>query len=245
MKKNSKNSIYNLLMILLAASFCFSGFMLYQENKNAKDEVKAYQQLEEYVENEIKDEFPKVDFEALLAINPDTIGWIYIPDTNVNYPVVQAEDNDAYLRRLFDGTKGNSGTIFLDAACDKNLMDRHSILYGHHMKNGTMFADVEKYKDQDYANEHSKGYYITSNAIYELTFFAGYVTDTLKDCWKLDFENDEEYLAWISEAKEISSFHSDYSCDATQRIMTLSTCSYDIEDGRFVLLAIIEEKQMD
>ena len=128
----------------------------------------------------------------------------------------------------------------MDARNDSDMQQRHSILYGHHMKNGTMFADAENYEDQLYADDHPVGYYITPEKSYEITFFAGYLTDAYNDSWDLDF-TDSEFADWISRAKQRSHFYTDITPGNEDRIITLSTCSYDIADGRFVLLGILKE----
>ena len=253
MKKKIFNVLYYVLMLVLACVFMFSAWMLYTEMKNYKQDEKSYQQLEQYVsipevkEDEVVEEkqlIPSVDFDGLLAINKDFIGWIYVPDTRINYPVVQGSDNEYYLKHLFDKTYGISGTVFMDASNDADMSDRHTILYGHHMKNGTMFADAEEFENQDYADAHQFGYYITKDAVYEIEFFAGYVTDAYNDSWVLDF-TDAEFEDWLHASISRSAFESDVMPELTDRIMTLSTCSYDIADGRFVLLGILREKLDD
>ena len=255
MNKKMFSVLYNLLFGVLACVFLFSAWMMFTEIKTYKQEKEANEVLNQYVEVPVIDKkedeeqavvddpFPEVDFTSLLEINQDCIGWIYIPDSNVNYPVVQTDNNDYYLKRLFDKTWGHSGTIFLDAENDVSLTGRHSILYGHHMKNGTMFGDVENYEKQEFADQHPTGYLVTLDSKYELQFFAGYVTDTLNDCWEIEFENDAVFEQWLKDAKDRSAFQSEITPEITDRIITLSTCSYDIEDGRFVLLGIPVEKR--
>ena len=251
--KKAGNLLYFVLMVFLAGVFCFSGWMLISEMKSYNDDKQAYKELEQFVEvpvvnetqqDEVSEEpeplYPVVDFESLKAINKDCIGWIYVPDTNINYPVVQTTNNEYYLKRLFDKKYGISGTVFLDSRNTDEMSDRHSILYGHHMKNGTMFANAEDYKDQSYADAHPLGYYITPDQVYEIEFFAGYLTDPYNDSWMLNF-TDTEFEDWLKVSKMRSHFYSDVTPTIENRIMTLSTCSYDIADGRFVLLGILNE----
>lgn len=249
-KKKTGSFIYYGLMAILLGVFCFSAWNLFSELKSYRDDEKAYEELEQYVEivevepehqeEEEKIPFPNVDFDSLKEINKDCIGWIYVPDTNISYPVVQTTNNDYYLKRLFNKEYGISGTVFLDARNDSDMSDRHMILYGHHMKNGTMFANAEDYKDQLYADEHPYGYYITPEKTYEIEFFAGYLTDPYNDSWILDF-TDAEFDDWIQVSKQRSHFYSEVTPTIEDQIMTLSTCSYDIADGRFVLLGIFRE----
>lgn len=250
MKKKLSSVLYFMLMAILIGVFCFSAWKLISGLKSYNDDKEAYEELEQFVSvpdepvDEVQQEsgfqIPNVDFDSLMQINKDCVGWIYVPDTKISYPVVHTTNNDYYLYRLFNRKHGISGTVFMDARNDSDMHQRHSILYGHHMKNGTMFADAENYEDQLYADDHPVGYYITPEKSYEITFFAGYLTDAYNDSWDLDF-TDSEFADWISRAKQRSHFYTDITPGNEDRIITLSTCSYDIADGRFVLLGILKE----
>lgn len=91
-----------------------------------------------------------IDFDALKKINPDVVSWITIPGTNIDYPLLQGKDNNQYLHKDMEGRDSAAGAIFLDHGDKADLSSRHNIIYGHHMKNGTMFKDIVKYKDQQY-----------------------------------------------------------------------------------------------
>jgi len=253
LKKNVKNTMYYVMMCILLGVFCFSAVQMFKELKSYQDDQNAYDELNQFVEVPVEQEneeipeterIPQIDFESLMEINDDCIGWIYVPGTKISYPVVQTTNNDYYLKRLFNKTYGISGTVFLDARNDAEMTDRHMILYGHHMKNGTMFANAEDYKDQLYADEHPTGMYITPEKVYDILFFAGYLTDAYNDSWTLNF-TDAEFEDWISKSKSRSHFYSDVTPEIGDQIITLSTCSYDIADGRFVLLGILKEKTKD
>lgn len=183
--------------------------------------------------------WPTIDFEALLAINPDVVAWIYIDGTNINYPVVQGEDNSYYLNRLLDGTYNGAGTIFLDYRNESDLSDRNSIFYGHHMQNGTMFQQITKYREQSFYDEHPVCLIMTPNGNYKLEFFAGYVIDLNSQAWKMEFASDEEYAQWLEEAMARSTFTGNVRPAAQDRVVTLSTCTYEYNDARFVLVGIL------
>lgn len=184
--------------------------------------------------------WPVVDFDALLAINPDVVAWIYIEGTNINYPVVQGTDNEYYLKYLLDGTYNDAGTIFLDYRNENDLSDYNSILYGHHMNNGSMFNQITKYKDQTFYDEHPVCLIMTPNGNYRLEFFAGYITDMNDQAWKMEFESDEEYAQWLNDAISKSLFTSIVEPAAQDRVVTLSTCTYEYNDARFVLVGILK-----
>ena len=109
------------------------------------------------------------------------------------------------------------------------------------MKDGTMFSGLTKYKKQEYYEAHSEGLLITPERTYTIEFFAGYVASVEDPAWKIGFESEEDFDTWIKEAQKKSWFTSSLSPAVTDRILTLSTCSYEFDNARFVLLAIIVE----
>lgn len=117
-----------------------------------------------------------VDFAKLREASGDVQGWIYCEDTPINYPVVKGEDNSFYLEHSYDGKKSSSGAIFLDAANRSGFADANTILYGHHMKNGSMFACLEKWSDQAFYEEHPELWMLTPEGDYRIVLFAGYTT---------------------------------------------------------------------
>ena len=247
-----------LIFIFIAA---FAGYQIFREHTERQESDESYADLEELISfpevppSEETDETfssesgetekvpvgPAVDFDALLEINEDCVAWIYIEDTAINYPVVQGADNSYYLKHLFDRKWNSAGCIFLDSRVASDMSNRHSIIYGHHMKNGTMFSGLTQYKKQQYYDEHPEALLITPNATYRIEFFAGYVASVEDSAWKIGFESDEEFETWIKEAKQRSWFESPLSPAVTDRILTLSTCSYEFDNARFVLHAIIIE----
>lgn len=183
----------------------------------------------------------EVDFVQLIKINPDIVGWIYIEGTNINYPVVQGADNDYYLNRLFDGTHNGAGCIFLDYRCASDFSDQHSIIYGHNMKDKSMFSGLMNYKDQAFYEEHSIALLVTPTAYYKIQFFSGYVSEDHSNAWELSLD-DANRAAWMKEIQERSCFVSNYIPEPENNIITLSTCSYEFSNARFVLHGYISEK---
>ena len=181
-----------------------------------------------------------VDFEALWQINPDIVGWIYIPETSINYPIVQGESNDTYLYHLFNGEYNRSGSIFMDYRNTPDYSDINTVIYGHHMGDGTMFADIVKYRKQSYYEAHSTGFLFTPTRTYELSFFTGYVTDMTDDAWQMDFESEADYADWLRDSAARSQFHAGILPSLSDRLRTLSTCTYEFDDPRYVLVAIMQ-----
>ena len=184
--------------------------------------------------------WPEVDFEALREINPDVVGWIYIEGTSINYPMVQGADNSYYLYRLFDGTENKSGSIFVDYRNSRDLSDRNTVLYGHNLQSGAMFHDILLYKDQTFYEEHPTALLLTPERNYKIELIAGYVTDMNSDAWKMKFESDVEFALWLEQGIIQSTFQSAVRPTAQDRVVTFSTCTYEYNDARYVLVGIIK-----
>lgn len=187
--------------------------------------------------------WPEVDFAALAEINPDVVGWIYCEGTVISYPVVQGTDNDYYLKHMFDGTVHKSGCPFLDAGNHSDFSDTHSVIYGHYLKSGSMFQSLSNYKKQAYYDEHPTLLLLTPDQNYVIRLFAGYVCPGDGDAWQLSFRSDEELEKWLQTACRKSTFASGITPTATDRIITLSTCSYEFEDARYVVLGILTPQE--
>lgn len=178
---------------------------------------------------------PQVDFESLRAVNPEAVAWLTINGTNINYPVTQHSDNDYYLHHLFNGEYNSSGCLFMDYRNPADFSGRHTIIYGHHMDNGTMFQNLMYYKDQSFYNEHPTARLITPNSSFTIEFFAGYVANVGSGAWKLDFTSNEDFEDWLAAVMEQSAFESTAIPTAVDNIVTLSTCSYEFYNARFVV----------
>ena len=187
--------------------------------------------------------WPVIEFEQLEKINPDVVGWIYIPGTGINYPVVQGIDNDYYLHRLFDGSYHNTGCIFMDADNSDDLTDPHTIIYGHNMKDHTMFAELISYEKQEFYDAHPVVLLITPTRQYKIRLFSGYVSDTWSNAWEKDFGG-QDFGDWISNIASRSCFSAEILPTADDRILTLSTCSYDFDEARFVVHGYIEDSNL-
>lgn len=228
--------------------FLYSGsrvFSYWQENRR---EQQLYTQLRTEQgdsQQQTSDEaLPQVDFAALSQINGDVVGWLYCPDTPLDYPVVQGEDNAYYLDHYFDGREGSAGCLFLDCRNESDFSDFHSIIYGHQMKNGTMFASLEEYQSQTYYEDHPELYLLTPEKNYRIKVFAGYVASVQAEAWQLDFSSLEERENWLEKALEQSTFISGIMPSPQERIVTLSTCSSAFADARYVLLGILEAESL-
>ncbi|MCD7734558.1 MAG: class B sortase [Clostridiales bacterium] len=178
-----------------------------------------------------------VDFDALLAANPDVVGWLYCPDTVINYPVLQGESNDTYLHHMVDGSYNSAGSIFLDYRNAADFSDANSILYGHNMKNESMFGTLDKYKKQSYYDEHPVLWLLTPTCSYRLDIIGGCVLNADSDfynslLWGDDVESQINYIL------SHSTFDASAEWDGESNVISLSTCSYEYDNARYVLLCV-------
>lgn len=180
-------------------------------------------------------DLPEINFKALQAVNPDVIGWIYSPNTTINYPVVQGDDNAYYLKHLADRTENRNGCPFLDVQNRPDFTDDNSIIYGHHMQNGTMFAGISWYEDQSYYDEHPVMYFMTPSAAYWIELFSGYITTMDSSAYMQNFGSTREHTEWLKEVSGRSDFRANLEISAYDRVITLSTCAYRFENARYVL----------
>ena len=165
----------------------------------------------------------QLDLSELQTRNPDMIGWIYIPDTNVNYPLLHAEDNDTYLRTTWEGKSNTAGSIFIEARCSPDLEDFNTIIYGHNMRNGTMFAALKQYSDHSYYEAHPYVYIVKNDAIYRYEVFSSYETGVKTDTYRLRFTDDDKKRS-LDYYIESSVWDAKLEPTLDDLILTLSTC---------------------
>lgn len=177
----------------------------------------------------------EVNFEDLWKINEDVVAWLYGPDSRFNYPVVQGSDNDYYLYRLLDGTWNNNGSLFLDYRNSADFSDGNSIIYGHHMQTGDMFGTLVKYKDQSYYDTHPYLYLTTPTQKYRVDLFAGCIVKANAEIYQ-DTDITSEYLQTCMAE---STFQPSGEIDTDGPILTLSTCTYEFDNARYVVLGVL------
>ena len=183
--------------------------------------------------------WPEVDFAALAEINPDIVAWIYLEGTEINYPVVQGDDNNYYLKHLFTGEWNGAGCIFMDSRNNGDFSERNTVIYGHHMRNKSMFSGLDGYKQQEFYDTHPVVLILTPEQNYKLEVFSAYVANVEDSAWDLGFtasgcEN------WLEEICAKSGVVSAVTPTVGDRVVTLSTCSYEFNDARFVVHGILK-----
>ena len=179
---------------------------------------------------------PAVDFDALAEINPNVVAWLMLDGTPINYPVVQGTNNTHYLRHLFDGRRNAAGAIFVDSFNQPGFVDRHTVIYGHYMRNGTMFAALQRYGTQEFFEEHPWIFLLTPQRNYVIELVAGYTANVRQSSWRLEFDDDAQVEDWIAERISRSDFTSEVVTRPTDRFVTLSTCSSAFQNARHVVV---------
>lgn len=183
-----------------------------------------------------------IDFGMLREINPDTAGWIRIPGTEIDYPIVQGSDNNIYLHKSFYGEAAEEGCIFLDFESQRDLRGYHNILYGHNMKNGTMFRDVVRYKEEDYFNEHRYfEIYTPRETIYLKAVSCYYIQDD-PEVRRTRFRDNEEFDIFVRKMLGPCPYVH-MPGEPVKNLYTLVTCSYESEDTRTVLFAVEADRE--
>ena len=199
-----------------------------------KETIKENNTDEENVTNIVK---------KLKQMNDDFVGVLSIPDTIINYPVMYTKGEDYYLRRSFDKKQSDAGTLFIDKHNTIDPIDDNIIIYGHNMKNGTMFHELLNYKKESYYKEHKYIYFnkVDNSEKYEIisVFYSKvyYETDNVFKYYKFyKASNEEELNDYVKNIKELSLYNTNVDAKLGDKFITLSTCEYSQENGRFVVI---------
>lgn len=182
-----------------------------------------------------------VDFAELGKLCGDVVGWLYLPNTPINYPLVQGQDNSYYLHRFLDGSENGGGTLFVDFVCPSDFSGRNTIIYGHNMRDGSMFALIDDYADVRFYEQHPVMYLNTPKQNYRIEFFSGFTTDPESFVYSVDFASENDYVAFLNSLLASSEIRCGTTVSSSDRVVTLSTCTYSGEDVRFVLCGKLVE----
>jgi len=173
-----------------------------------------------------------------LDINPDYFGWIKIAGTNIDYPFVRSHDNKDYLTLDFNGNYSDAGTLFMDYRNLGNFNDQHTIIYGHYMKNETLFHNLTLYHEKDYYEENQV---IEIAGLYETKtykIFSVYEISADDYAFTLDFAEESDFQNYLETLQDLSRHTTDFEVDGAKRLLSLVTCSYGVGNGRTIVHAI-------
>lgn len=239
--------------IILVAAVClliYSGIQLFQifseyneGNKEYENVQKIAIQTENGKDADDENKFT-VDFAALKRLNGDTAAWIrFEQPEEINYPVVHCMNNETYLTKTFEANDNKLGAIFIDARNSESMTDRNTVIYGHNMNNGSMFAKLLKYKDREFWEKNRYFYIYTPDGAkhkYEI-YAAGVISDVAVN-YKLDFASEAEFTSYIQTVKQSSAYDTKVPVPEGAKTVTLSTCTNERDDERYVVHGVEAEE---
>lgn len=250
MKKRIKWLILSLLLLV----FVGSGFMLLREGLEAHASARLYEEAQQLAQvptlntltekgleqdSHVMEQLKAIDLSVLQERNNEVIGWIFIPNTAISYPLVQGSDNAYYLKHSYLKSSTGVGAIFLDYRNDPTLADFNSIIYGHRMKNSSMFEPLKGYADQDFWKAHQEIYLsLSGGSIRRYAVFASYDELVGGESYRTDFEDDRAAKqAFLDQAVGASRIQTGLLVTPDDHILTLSTCTGKGYDKRLVVQA--------
>ncbi|MDY2814410.1 MAG: class B sortase [Dorea sp.] len=246
-RRKKGNLASNLILIIAAVIFCISAYQLFKIGKGYYDGRSEYNKVRDLVITHDNGEEFRVDFDELLRINPDTIGWIrFYPEPSIiSYPIVQGEDNEEYLHKTFSANENTLGAIFLNVDNNADFSDKNSIIYGHRMKDGSMFRHLQDYEEKSFWQENPYFYIYTLDGrmlTYHI-YSVGQVEDT-SDTYLTSFASDEDYQAFLDLTKQTALYDTGVEVTTEDTIVTLSTCTSASDNHRFVVRGVKEEERV-
>ena len=183
------------------------------------------------------EELAQINLAALRAVNPDVVGWVRIPDTKIDFPLMQGQDNDFYLNHTWNKEPNSVGSVFLEHQNSADLTDYNTIIYGHNMNDGAMFADLELFSLQKFWKEHPFVYILSDAGVYRYEIFAFFQAEIESLTYGMNPQRDDTKEKFLNLALDKAWFDTGIRPPITDRILTLSTCSGANYDYRYVVQA--------
>lgn len=246
-KGKKKRTVFDVVTtVILIAAVCVFAYSLYQLVNMM---LPYYSGGKEY--DKVKDlaitadatgEGFSVDFDALLAENPDTVAWIRFDEPSIiSYPVVKSADNKEYLKKTFSENDNKFGAIFMDMRNTNDFSDKNTMIYGHNLKvGGEMFSQLKDYEDEFFYQEHPNFYiYTPDGKIRTYKVFSASVVKDTADQYNLTYETDADFESYLTMCKEASEYDTGTEVSAQSQIVSLSTCTNVKEDERFLLQGVL------
>lgn len=246
-KKGNKVLILLIVCLLIvfaqAAGKLIHAYLRYQKGNQ------TYEQLQEYAkepqesigkepeqsEESVEDTYLQIDFAGLKGINPDVAAWIHIPALNISYPVVQGEDNAFYLTHLFSGEENINGSIFVDFHNQPDFTDKNTIVYGHNMKNGSMFGTLDRYQDKELFRQSPEFYIYLPGKILEYRIFSCYAGRIGSAGYTYRFPEDADFQMFLDMVSSYAAYDTGTELVVTDKIVTLSTCVNSNRNYRYLV----------
>ncbi len=253
-RKKRSNLVTNLILVIAICVFAYSAYnlwLIYSEYNEGTDEYKdIYQQVisieisetskgKETSEEAEKAVF-KVDFDKLKSINSDVIGWIRFENPKqISYPIVYGVDNEKYLKITFEGKKNSAGSIFTDMINGTDFNDSNTFIYGHNMKNSSMFAMLRKYKNADFYKENPYFYiYTPDGREMKYQIFAVSIVDDPSESYTKQYVDEAAFAAYLKHVQSVSLYKTGVEVNAASKIVSLSTCTNVTDSQRLLVQAV-------
>ena len=238
----NKRNLFHFIFFLIFICVCIYlvRYFLKGDNSKVLDDI----QIDKIQITEEKTE-RMLQLEKLQVENSDIMGWIEIEGTKISYPVLQATDNDYYLTHNYKKEKASGGALFLDKDFDLEKPSTNYLIYGHRMENGTMFEDLMKYSDETFYKEHPNIRFTTNKEDIEYEIIAVFYSrvyyksekNVFRYYYFINAENEQEFNNYIENTINESIYDTDKTAEYGDQLLTLSTCEYSQEDGRFAVVA--------
>lgn len=265
-KKAKSSVVWKIFDVLIPVAclivFIIGGIQLVRIRNSYDVAVKEYDALKEYAQAEATEDTTEepedieedkvrphflemdIDFASLQAVNIDVVGWLYLPALDLSYPVVKGEDNDYYLKHTYENTPNNSGSIFLDCDSRTDMQDRNTFIYGHNMRNGSMFGSMKKFRSEpELVDKNPYVYYYTPERAYKYKIFAFYITKVGGEAY-FNFMTDAQYDDYMAKVHTKNEYAKGNEQDLSTRknILTLSTCSGSHSKNRMVTHCVLVDQ---
>jgi len=252
-KKKGRRILSNMVLVLAIGVFVFSGYQLlkifleYHRGESEYEKIQESVIQEEAVPSGEETRF-SVDFAKLKEINSDTAAWLRFDEpAQISYPVVKGSDNSKYLHTTFEGKKNAAGTLFMDFENELDFSDRNTFIYGHNMKNGSMFGQLRKYKAKEFC-EANPYFYIYTPDGKETTYqiFAVSIVKDTSEGYQKWYADDKAFLDYVKLVRGLSLYAVDVEVKADAHIVSLSTCTNVRDDERLLVQGVkIDEKLIE
>lgn len=245
-RNNKKSSmLYTIILIIFLSIFIYSSYKLFKIHEGYRFGIEEYNDLENYIKgitlkNDKELSFD-IDFDNLKDINNDIVGWIYFENIEINYPIVKGIDNSYYLDHTFQNNFNSSGSIFMDYRNDSEFKDLNTVIYGHNMRNGSMFGNLMKLGDDRTYKENLSFWILTNESKYKCEIFSVYIDESTSESYNIGFENKEEYSKYLNMIIEKSIYNTGIKPTGDDLVVTLSTCATAEGTIRFIVHAKVEK----
>ncbi len=230
-----KKLLNKLLIYIMTVVFILSLYNLYKIFNEYKRNKDTYREVVDIVVSDDEISIKNEEYNRLKEINEDYLFWIFVPNTNINYPVVKPDNNEEYLYKNFKGEENKGGSIFIDSR--NTLEDDNIILHGHNMKDKSMFGTLSNLLKSEFLNDNKNIYIYLENEVLEYEIFSVYVTHGEDFPYKRNFLDYEDFYNYIDSAMNKSVQSLRYDDDGKKNIITLSTCTNATGDERTIVNA--------